>query len=541
MIQKAEEIYIAARDGEGAERAAEQAANMCAASPEQAANVYAAFPEQAAAGAPLAEERVPAQDRASRAVRIACFFAGEGGRGAFVHSLRELRGEMPELCNFDVRTRLDGLLSTYGTLSGEQSRNVAVACLLFYALSAGKYPQDCWDGAGKRYEETALGKVRAEGEALFRNCERAKFYRIAARLSETLHDLRCEQENRDVAAMLAYADGLGMPRVWEMLWEVFVLKYANFGAEIWAETLSQYAGKTHTVREGCDYCVANAEAEICALSYEGKMQKPGHDRCQDCSFVSVYDEHMWLAVAADGVGSCARSAEGSQAAADCLNEVIGGYLKKNGYLNEHFRKGGRKNQIRRRVAWARLMYFLRFQLAGALFAYWKNSFGEGTEDLLPFATTLQFAFGCDRFIACGRLGDGTFFVRKRERNGTIAGGWLLSDGVSGVTQSAVLSVAKLGADTDRLQVQFFSPREVTDILLSSDGMSPLLGESVADLGALADRLGAMPMDARKREVDRMARRGAECNETSGGSGDDSTLVHVRILAPQTTTEYGGSI
>lgn len=62
-------------------------------------------------------------------------------------------------------------------------------------------------------------------------------------------------------------------------------------------------------------------------------------------------------------------------------------------------------------------------------------------DIKEYASTLLFVFGCESFVACGILGDGKFFVRKKETvdNCDMPGGIFLSDGISGITRSEVLS------------------------------------------------------------------------------------------------------
>ena len=284
------------------------------------------------------------------------------------------------------------------------------------------------------------------------------------------------------------------------------------------------------------FCEQCGTTEIYAVSYEGKLDKPMHFTCEDCSFVTVFDENTWLAVSADGVGSCVNSHIGSGLATEMLSETIAAYLQNNHLLSTDKKRRLFGTRIDKKD-WAALMYFLRFDLASELYTAWDAAVRASQEfrddpdaEISQFTSTLQFAFGCEAFTACGRIGDGTFFVKKKEAagNGAYYGGVLLNDGISGVTQTAVLTVAHLKANPTALLVDFFAAGEITDIIISSDGVSGALGNTVEELDKVAQKMHALSFEKRCDQLSRIARACSDYNETQHGSGDDSTVVYIRF-------------
>ena len=147
-----------------------------------------------------------------------------------------------------------------------------------------------------------------------------------------------------------------------------------------------------------------------------------------------------------------------------------------------------------------------------------------------YTCTLQFAFGCKAFTVCGRVGDGLFFVGKREVVGgrECKGGMLFDDCISGVTQREVLSVACLKDNPSALRTAIFRPGEVTDVIMASDGAECALGTTVRKLIGLCEKLRAMAFADRLEALHKRARQGADYNETQNGSGDDSTVVYISL-------------
>ena len=302
------------------------------------------------------------------------------------------------------------------------------------------------------------------------------------------------------------------------------------------------------VRYNCEYAEDREKVQIYAVSYTGCQEKPMHVECEDYCFTEFYDEDTWLAVSCDGVGSCSYSSIGSRAATVALSAVIDAYLTENNILNKddkgeekRWRLGKLplskdKKAVHDDERWGKLMYYLQNNLANDLYEFWQDTVNEAqrilninTDDLSQYTTTLQFAFGCKAFVACGRVGDGRFFVGKHEGTGNASlGGFMLNDGISGVTQPAVYTIVHLKNNPHALQISFFSPDELDDIIISSDGCDGYLGDSVPALLARADEFSALPFKDRCEKLAAVARLCSEVNSTMYGSGDDSTIVHIHF-------------
>ena len=147
-----------------------------------------------------------------------------------------------------------------------------------------------------------------------------------------------------------------------------------------------------------------------------------------------------------------------------------------------------------------------------------------TPRVVDFASTMQFAFGCAKFVACGRIGDGSFYVKMKKIAGDdMAGGFILNDGISGVLRIPVLDVSQLGKAPQALQISFFNADAVSDILISSDGLTNAVGESIREIDEFVGKLSGRPFDKCCAELDRIAQKCSDYNETDYGVGDDSSV------------------
>lgn len=441
----------------------------------------------------------------------------------FSVQLKRLKDELPVLMDCE-ECFFEPIVNSVTHFSELQKNNMFAAYILFYIFT-GKYPQDYWEETIKPIDQIAFGKIQKKGMEYFDVLSCLGYREQAnAQYRMTLDFQRCI-ESEDIAPLLSENEGMGLAKLLEMFWEVFVRKYGNYSPSVWKQKISEFRGKTHSIRESCEFKEARTRVDIYAVSYEGTLEKPGHNVCEDYSFVTFYDENTWLAVSADGVGSCSYSSFGSMAAARTLSNTIAKYLKKNKFFRMYSK----------RKYFADCMYYLRFQLASDFYKEWelfvKRESGMPTDDMTAFSSTMQFAFGCESFIACGRIGDGSFYIRKQE--GDCFGGMMLNDGISGVTQAGTFTVANLNTNPSILQVDFFRPSEITDIIISSDGVSGALGDSVVKINKFVCKLHEMPFEDRCKELSRVARNCAEYNETQHGSGDDSTIVHIFLKQKNT--------
>lgn len=517
--------------------------------------VYASGDEQTSVAVP--EKSVSEYAFAERnclAFDTVAFIAENFERGSdYVAGYRRLVNKFPVLKELNLQY-FEDICRSIPKFVGEQRNNVYVAFVLFYIYTSGKYPQQYWSDAVVPAAQTEYALVRALSKQL--SAAIASESNVQDKLESVMKEYLRTIKRKFVSVLMRNDDGLGMANIYEMLWDVFVNKYCNYNVMLWKRTIDSYLGKTHTVRHGtynsvdynCEYSEDREKVQIYAVSYTGCQEKPMHVECEDYCFTEFYDEDTWLAVSCDGVGSCSYSSIGSRAAAGALSAVIGAYLTKNSILDKEDKgdeKRGRlgklflckdKKAVHDDEMWGKFMYYLQNNLAADVYEFWQDTVNEAqrdlninADDLSQYTTTLQFAFGCKAFVACGRVGDGRFFVGKREGAGNASmGGFMLNDGISGVTRPAVYTIEHLKNNPHALQVSFFSPDELDDIIISSDGCDGYLGDGVLALLARADEFSALPFKDRCEKLAAVTRLCAEVNSAMYGSGDDSTIVHIHF-------------
>lgn len=517
--------------------------------------VYASGDEQTSVAVP--EKSVSEYAFAERnclAFDTVAFIAENFERGSdYVAGYRRLVNKFPVLKELNLQY-FEDICRSIPKFVGEQRNNVYVAFVLFYIYTSGKYPQQYWSDAVVPAAQTEYALVRALSKQL--SAAIASESNVQDKLESVMKEYLRTIKRKFVSVLMRNDDGLGMANIYEMLWDVFVNKYCNYNVMLWKRTIDSYLGKTHTVRHGtynsvdynCEYSEDREKVQIYAVSYTGCQEKPMHVECEDYCFTEFYDEDTWLAVSCDGVGSCSYSSIGSRAAAGALSAVIGAYLTKNSILDKEDKgdeKRGRlgklflckdKKAVHDDEMWGKFMYYLQNNLAADVYEFWQDTVNEAqrdlninADDLSQYTTTLQFAFGCKAFVACGRVGNGRFFVGKREGAGNASmGGFMLNDGISGVTRPAVYTIEHLKNNPHALQVSFFSPDELDDIIISSDGCDGYLGDGVLALLARADEFSALPFKDRCEKLAAVTRLCAEVNSAMYGSGDDSTIVHIHF-------------
>ena len=255
------------------------------------------------------------------------------------------------------------------------------------------------------------------------------------------------------------------------------------------------------------------------------MQGNNHKKCDDYSKICKIDNKTWFCCSADGVGSSPDSHIGSRIAAQTFEEKIKNAYKKYGPTKK-------------------LMWYIRFELAKNAARTWKTNIqkeiAQQEFSTSNFATTFLFTFCCEKFIACGQIGDGNFLIEKQETiNSKKRYGYLsLSDGFSGVTQAAVLNVAHLLKNPSAMQISFFEPDEISGIIMTSDGANGLFYKNIdgilfpqfKDLLNAADVLLSLKEEKYqncKIRIHDMCAQYSSANKYSGGRGDDCTVVYVK--------------
>ncbi len=413
------------------------------------------------------------------------------------------------------------------------SNNYLLAYLLFYIMSGGKYPQDVWKNAFADYDKTPMGRFECEAGNMIRVVKDIRGRGVASELEKTVDKILREQKRENIQAAMGNLNGVGSAKIFELIWLVFTKNYGSFNIGYWEDTLKKFRSKSFLVREAsrketCD------RAQLFAVSYEGRLDKPGHNGCEDYSLIKKYDEDNWFVAVADGVGSCIHSALGSKEATLCLSKCIETFLTNHKLIVDKKRAFGYKKISD--SEYADLMYYIKFLLVNDFYKEWEEAIRNSQEfkrtedvDVSAFSTTLQFAFGCAKFIVCGALGDGSFYVKKRRATNTGAsGGFLLNDGISGVLRHEVLTVPHLKNDSTALQLSFFGFHEVSDIFISSDGVTNAVGETVGSVDAFVQDISELSFDERCQKLEQIAQKCSDYNETNFGSGDDSSIAYVHI-------------
>lgn len=480
---------------------------------------------------PLSERSF--RERIAAAAEFAKLFEGEEKTSSLLKK-RDLFGADPRRLYAPAEYGAEG-----------KEREYVLAALIFYLLSGGKYAQDVWKDVLKPGAETDYQIVRASFKTLASTL-RPILSGVEKELSPFSKETVTALKRNDVALALAEADMDGTEtggcKLFELLWEVLVTKYGLYSAAFWGKTLSESAQMTHICR--CHSELVREDVELFSVSYQGRLEKPSHPTCQDYSECVFFDDALlgdaFLAVSADGVGSSVHSAVGSELAVKALIAALYDLLPAETETHARFKRlPNRRAPVFLRAdgngesVYGSFMENLRFGLASKLYEGWRKrveEVGGADADDAAYCTTLQFVFGCRRFLACGAVGDGVFAVKKHEKigDGEIAGIFRPGDGISGVTRSNVLGVPHLRTNPDALQIFFFDPAEVDSVLIASDGADALFDLPPEELVRKMEELERLGARERGERLDRLARIGADCNETNYGCGDDCSIAFVRL-------------
>ena len=415
--------------------------------------------------------------------------------------------------------------------SQNKINNIIYAGIIFFVLTEGKYPDEIWPESLLKKSECYFDSFTESINKLKRDIidhygDRGLITDFSfEELDKVFNSVLSYDERNAIYPFVKKYDGVGVAKLFEMLWEVFVKKYSLYSVNIWCDKLNEFKKKKH-----CEYCSKkekNKYGEFFAASYGGKLDKPMHSSCEDYSEVKMFYKNNtidgWLIVSADGVGSSLHSYLGSKIAVQSLINVISNFYKKV-------------------VEKPSMLSLFDNTFSQTLYQEWERNIllemdarrieKDEHKGLNDFCSTLQFAFGCDCCIVCGAVGDGTFYIRKKidsyEGQVDAGGGFLLNDGFSGVTSSSVFNMTNLKNHPEALQLFFFDPRYITDIFISSDGVTPALVNSFSNIHYEIKRIGDMPFDERCDYLKSLTKQCADYNLSNFGSGDDSSIAYVHF-------------
>ena len=461
-------------------------------------------------------------DRFELAYDIICFLSDAQDSGSDLLELAPtLKREFPQLSDFDT-SRFSSFFSQIKSPNLNARNNFFCAYTLFYILTGGQYPQDCWQGYVDKYIQVKKLEESADRKE-----------------KDLIKKLLLNNEKNAISQFVEGVEIIGYVKTFEILWEVLGQYYRLYKPSNLKKIISEFHSQKNIVREKCFFKTETEQLQLFAISCMGKQSKPMHVECEDACKVAFFDEAKtsWLAVSADGVGSALYSSIGSICAANALETVIGRQLSQSKSTPQNngvyiYADSQQTDQ------WQEMKHYFQSTFVTDLYNEWIRQL-EAQKEQLPsdfefdpsaFGTTLQFAFGCADFIACGRLGDGRYFIRNRDEHDAAlpTSGELLTDGVSGVTQEVVFTPAHLKENPNYLKISFYSPNDLTDIIISSDGLNRAIGDTVRDADQFVTAIDKLPFDEKCQKLEKIVYSCSEYNKTYHGSGDDSTIVYVHL-------------
>lgn len=467
-------------------------------------------------------EKISYEQRVALALQL---LNGLNGEKSFFHLLKKCKfyNSFPFMNRFKYKDVPSSIA---------KNDNYLIAYLVFYIISGGKCPQDAWGEAIADYDNTPIGKLESATSSMKSTIEDLCGRRVASDFERMFDTILLEQKRKNIHEAMGNLRGVGSTKIFELLWVVFSKQFEYYDLVFWIKTLQEFYDKKYVVREE-PHKECDDHIELFTVSYEGRLNKPGHNGCEDYSYAEKFDDKIWLIVVADGVGSCINSALGSKTAAICLSDCLKKYLTDRKLLKTANRFGRKKFTYN---DYAELMYYIEFVLVKDLYKRWEETIkrspdykSASKENMSEFATTLQFAFGCAKFVACGVLGDGSFYIKQKvHEDASTGGGFMLNDGLSGVLRHEVLTVPHLKNNPKALQISFYDYDDISDIIISSDGVTNAIGETVESADKFVANISHFPFDERCIVLEQLAQKCSDCNETNFGSGDDSSIAFVHI-------------
>lgn len=476
-------------------------------------------------------------------------------------NIEKIKGQFPFLKTFDL-FKISSLYKTFNQPA--RKNNILLGGIILFIVSQGKYPQDLWPDALKNKSETRLSLLKVASND----------YKIAlgdlvpSNYKSEFNNILKDFKRKEIMPFID--EKLRIPGwvcLFETFYETFVEKYDLYAPRIYNKLFEQYKSKTFhkrkyltintkstlkskkstsdknfTVYPGKEAFISTNVGKIrpYAISFAGNMDKPGHADCEDCSMVATFDcskdRQIVLMVACDGVGSAIDSETGSIAACVALREVLNRKINTSGINKKAKSKSGAEADF------AFLRDYIQNDLAKEMYPLWEKLVKENStyfkdkqaESKSPismeqFTTTMQFAIITPLFTALGKIGDGSFYVRKREINGSsnLNGIFSITDGRSDVLEKSVFNVALLKNDLAALQISFINTKEIKDILITSDGVSPLFRDDVVRACRIMDDLYKTPYQERIIKLEKMAMDGSDVNTIDFSSGgDDASVAYV---------------
>lgn len=445
---------------------------------------------------------------------------------------------LPTLCSLAEqslgaqRERLESILPPETEKNAPLRQNLFVAATLVY-LFCGQYPGELFG------QENGYVHYKHAKEAYLAACatlpvDRQMHIRNERALSEMEKGVRGAYLSRLLCASACRHVG-----VLEQLCDAMLRKdtcyAAKYTAADWAKMLTE-AEQSRTGRATPVFAASQRTAnhEFHAVTVRGE----NHKRCDDCSGIIRIHRGITLAYCADGVGSAAHSALGAQKVGQAFADQIAA-------ICQRYRKSEDK-------LYAKLLGVLtgtqRFQNKNVYVATCeslRNRLKRTVPDfdqtpLSDYATTFLFTLITDRFVACGKIGDGVFVVEKHEKLATqsLYGYLAVTDGISGEVQNNPMTVWHLEKNPSAVQVQIFSPVEVSAVLMATDGANALrflpigqilLAEDAQDKHVRAHlaRLRSLSFAEADAALCEQALCCSDGNAMCGGRGDDCSLVYIR--------------
>ena len=257
-----------------------------------------------------------------------------------------------------------------------------------------------------------------------------------------------------------------------------------------------------------------------------------HKKCDDSSSVINFSDKNWCAYSADGLGSRSMSHIGSKIAGESFINCIKKMRKTLKFTFEN-------------VYTDKMMYYIQNGLAKDIAKNWnkkvikyikENQLDKQVDD---FASTLLIAYGCEKFIACGIIGDGNLIIEKKPTTSSNEFGYTyMEDSFSDVVQKSVLNMTHLVKNPSIMQFRFFNPKEISGIILASDGANAIKFKNIngvlfANMGDLLNcseifnELRNLSFKNTSDYLENLCQKYSSGNKYGGGRGDDCSIVYIK--------------
>lgn len=427
--------------------------------------------------------------------------------------------------NFDL-SRIEPLIEHY---QENFKINLFTAyCLIF--IYCGKYPDEIWNNESIinffEYQKTIK-----ECQLLFDSLPIANALKSVN--NEQINELHSGMRGSFVGALYNVSN-MKNYNILEELTYAAIYKEKPGGnyhttPSKWLKFIEDIYNKVYLAEDTIDKkSIVLKKWELQSVSKKGNS----HNKCDDSATVVNFSDKSWGAYSADGLGSRVMSHIGSKFVGECFINCIKKMRRtfKFTFENEYSDK---------------MMYYIQNCLAKDIARSWKKKVNQYIKskkvnyEVDDFASTLLIAYGCEKFVVCGMIGDGNLIIEKKPVTASNEFGYTyMDDCFTDVIQKSALNVTHLIDNPNIMQFRFFNPKEISGIILASDGANAIKYKNVDNIlySNMNDLLNSSNIFSELRNLNnkkRLLYLEELCNKYSlgnkfgGGRGDDCSIVYIK--------------